>query len=834
VRLLVLALLATALAVLGWPVAEAAAPAPQQDYFEVQENDALLLDRYELLGNDLDDDGDELTVVGVSEPQQGTVHLWGNTVVFLPTPGYHGGSGFTYTVSDGTSSASTNVAVTVLEGPDCGNVAGPLNNAAIIAGTWTRCAGAYEADPAHSAASTVSGGLPAPGGPPALMTTGLAASAVEGAGTSLGKAWGSSGVDEDHGSARDVSTYTITVNVPADQNCLSFDYAIGSDEFTEAAPAADAFVVQLDQGTWSQASDGAVTAPGGFVADTTGAESPLRAAGSWESAPNGTGYEGLTTPRTATVGLSPGLHRLSFSVADGPVAGNGDPHVDTGVFLKNLELHADEHGCASAINALPVANDDTQQVYTGRANSLALTANDTDPDDDPISAVALTFPPAHGAASCTAGQCSYTPAVGYTGPDTLSYRMTDGHGGYDTADVALTVVPDAVAEIEPVGFTLSALTVVVRRASGDPAVGEQVRLLVGTDPNQQSVVDTETTGAHGRATLSFTPPAAGTYYATLRSVSNPSVSYDLPPVALDPNPPANVTVSGPTYVPCTGASTFRVRATRQSGAQVSSGSVEVTTSNGTDPQFDITPTTGSFSSSGATVTVTPHPDACAFGIAYEATFQVGPASATRDIQPTAALVTGISVGAGRVLVWPAVPTITGKLVGSGIDFTTAPALLLTGPTRTPSTVLSGSTTASASGALSRIASRPAARTYYQWSVTPYARTSAVAAFDVRPLVSISATRTKAKKPKARRIVVTGRTTPARAGTPVRLQRRIGSGAWVTIAATRTARATLALGISAGTPYRFAVVPTKKAARYRVVVPADAGRVQAISATRAVR
>jgi hypothetical protein len=67
-----------------------------------------------------------------------------------------------------------------------------------------------------------------------------------------------------------------------------------------------------------------------------------------------------------------------------------------------------------------------------------------------------------------------------------------------------------------------------------------------------------------------------------------------------------------------------------------------------------------------------------------------------------------------------------------------------------------------------------------------------------------------------------------------LHRRTASGAWVTIATARTTKATRALGVAAGAPYRFSVKPTKKAARYRVVIAADAGRVQAISVTRTVR
>ena len=54
-----------------------------------------------------------------------------------------------------------------------------------------------------------------------------------------------------------------------------------------------------------------------------------------------------------------------------------------------------------------------------------MTANDTDVDGPGIAAVLVTGA-THGTVSCTAGSCTYTPAANYHGPDSFTYRATDG------------------------------------------------------------------------------------------------------------------------------------------------------------------------------------------------------------------------------------------------------------------------------------------------------------------------------------------------------------------------------------------------------------------------
>jgi hypothetical protein len=63
----------------------------------------------DVLGNDVDADGDALTITGVSNPTNGTatVVAGGTAVRFTPAPGFSGTGGVSYTVSDGQGGTDT-------------------------------------------------------------------------------------------------------------------------------------------------------------------------------------------------------------------------------------------------------------------------------------------------------------------------------------------------------------------------------------------------------------------------------------------------------------------------------------------------------------------------------------------------------------------------------------------------------------------------------------------------------------------------------------------------------------------------------------------------------
>ena len=70
--------------------------------FNVDEDDFTIIPRATLLANDIDADGDTVTLVSVDNPVNGTVTLTpGGNVLFTPDPNYFGPASFTYTADDG-------------------------------------------------------------------------------------------------------------------------------------------------------------------------------------------------------------------------------------------------------------------------------------------------------------------------------------------------------------------------------------------------------------------------------------------------------------------------------------------------------------------------------------------------------------------------------------------------------------------------------------------------------------------------------------------------------------------------------------------------------------
>jgi hypothetical protein len=92
-------------------------------------------------------------------------------------------------------------------------------------------------------------------------------------------------------------------------------------------------------------------------------------------------------------------------------------------------------------NCPPLANDDSATTQAGASVTINVLANDTDPDNNPLTVASRTFPD-HGTNVINGdGTITYTPTPGYVGPDSFTYTISDGQGGRDTATVRITVTP---------------------------------------------------------------------------------------------------------------------------------------------------------------------------------------------------------------------------------------------------------------------------------------------------------------------------------------------------------------------------------------------------------
>jgi hypothetical protein len=95
-------------------------------------------------------------------------------------------------------------------------------------------------------------------------------------------------------------------------------------------------------------------------------------------------------------------------------------------------------------NQPPVANAQSVTVLKDTPKAITLTA--TDANGDALT-YAIVTPPAHGTLSGTAPNVTYSPAGGYTGDDSFTFKANDGQADSNVATVSITVSASAAEEV---------------------------------------------------------------------------------------------------------------------------------------------------------------------------------------------------------------------------------------------------------------------------------------------------------------------------------------------------------------------------------------------------
>ncbi|MCK5827539.1 tandem-95 repeat protein, partial [Candidatus Bipolaricaulota bacterium] len=157
-------------------------------------------------------------------------------------------------------------------------------------------------------------------------------------------------------------------------------------------------------------------------------------------------------------------------------------------------------------------NDTT---VTGEDNSVTILvlSNDSDPENDTLS-VLSTSRPLHGAVVANGTSIIYTPAPNYFGVDSLTYTISDGHGGTATATIAIDVLPinDApVAQDDTQTMQEGApVTILVLPNDSDPD-GDSLRIESVTQPSNGTIINSGSalvyepnTGYSGTDTFTYT------------------------------------------------------------------------------------------------------------------------------------------------------------------------------------------------------------------------------------------------------------------------------------------------------------------------------------------
>ena len=361
-----------------------------------------------VLANDFDVDGDSLALVEVFQPVNGAVSCTSAGVcTYTPEPNFHGANSFTYRVSDGNGGFKLgSVSVTVTPVNDDPNaVNDSLTTAEDTPGSLNMLANDGDLDGDSITVTTAA--------PTAAHGTVSCTAAGECTYTPEANYNGPDlfvyGISDGNGGS-DTATVSITVTPINDA-----PNAVNDSLITTAGTAKNVNVLANDSDVDgdSLAATAHTTASNGTVNCT--------AAGVCTYTPN-PGYVGADS--------------FTYTISDG--------HGGTDTASVNVTVEA------APPNQPPNAVDDSLTTAQDTVADLNVLANDT--DDGAFQLVSNTQP-AHGSVICTvAGDCTYTPAAGYHGPDSFTYTIGDGQAE-DTATVSITVTPvntaPSCADVKP-------------------------------------------------------------------------------------------------------------------------------------------------------------------------------------------------------------------------------------------------------------------------------------------------------------------------------------------------------------------------------------------------
>jgi hypothetical protein len=381
--------------------------------------------RIDVLANDTDLDGDTLTIDSVSNGMNGTTRIdtrgtgspTDDVVVYRPNSGFSGTDSFTYSISDGMGGLDT-ATVTVKVIGDANDPPDAVKDYATSDGMPVKIAVlANDTDP-DGDKLTITNITDGMNGKTSIDTKGTTSTTDD-----LVVYTPNSGF-----SGTDYFTYTIS------------DGMGGFDTATVKVIVAPCDVNKApDAINDSATSDGMPvkvtvlandTDPDGDKLTITGVTQGMNGKAAIDT-------KGTASPTDDVVIYTPdlgfsGTDKFTYTISDG-MGG-----FDTATVKVTVTCGDD------GINQRPDAVNDSA-ITNGMALSIAVLANDTDPDGDKLTITGVT--PGMNGTTCikTNGTTSptddvvvYTPDSGFRGTDRFTYTISDGMGGFDTATVTIT------------------------------------------------------------------------------------------------------------------------------------------------------------------------------------------------------------------------------------------------------------------------------------------------------------------------------------------------------------------------------------------------------------
>lgn len=421
-----------------------------------------------VLDNDVEYDGETLSVVAVTQPPNGSVAVDEDDVVhYTPPEGFSGTDTFTYTASDGTDVDTASVAVAVNDVPEVFFSLTPEHGAAPLLVTVDASA-SFDSDdfpidsytfdfgdgtivgPQTAAIAThtyaESGGYTIT----VTATDEAGASAAESSSISVGprNLIGNPGVEAGKQGWAPLGTGVTIERVTGGH---SGDWALA---VTNGGTATTSCAVN-DSPNWITTSAAGTYATSVWVrADAGGHVLKMRLRE----------YQGNTTVGSivANLALTTEWQQLSLAYA---AAAPGQSTLDLNAYVTQAPpgvcFYADDFKMTLIDTrnpgSPPIAADDFVDALEDSSAVVDVLANDLDPDGDILEVTAVTDP-LHGAASIGSnGNITYRPDAGYNGLDSMTYTISDGRLGTDVGTIAVTVDPveDAPVAVDDRATTAS-------------------------------------------------------------------------------------------------------------------------------------------------------------------------------------------------------------------------------------------------------------------------------------------------------------------------------------------------------------------------------------------
>jgi hypothetical protein len=118
----------------------------------------------------------------------------------------------------------------------------------------------------------------------------------------------------------------------------------------------------------------------------------------------------------------------NFNGSDSFMFKVNDGNVDSNIATVNITVNP--------VNDAPMADDQSKITDEDTAVMITLTASDVDAD---LLMYHVVNPPANGSLSGTSASLQYTPAIGFSGSDTFTFKVYDSHADSGVATVSITV-----------------------------------------------------------------------------------------------------------------------------------------------------------------------------------------------------------------------------------------------------------------------------------------------------------------------------------------------------------------------------------------------------------